>query len=397
MATTDYHHREVESLLFDIARKIQLSPTRYDEASRAYTALCQYIDRPESPLAGLVVRCYPSGSFSTGTVISSIQRNESHDVDAVIELHNSFATVDPATVLAKLFLAINGSEGSRYYGKARKNSRCVTVEYESGLTVDLMPIVVTDHAVQRAGVLFHHKEKEGEKYTKPVNPWGFKEYFNAHTATDANFARSFWDREYLVDGAQTTPMPEVVPPSLKSSRVVALQLIKRFRDVQYTTRTVRQPPAVVLAALSLESGAAERSLALEVLKIGDHLRNTLLQPGILRVTNPSYPADEFTDRWPRTREAQMEFARDIVFLQKSIRSLLNEEMNTEEIKQKLSLLFGEKPAAEAIIRLNEARSRDMSSRTLKYGAAGRVVTAAGLASVSSPARSSTFTGGDKLD
>jgi len=93
-----------------------------------------------------------------------------------------------------------------------------------------------------------------ERYHKEINPKGFANHFNAHVEISETFQKRFDARRYLVDGetyaelatrlsnetsglalqkADTQPMPVHVPLDQKSPRVVALQLIKRFRDKRY--------------------------------------------------------------------------------------------------------------------------------------------------------------------
>jgi hypothetical protein len=65
-------------------------------------------------------------------------------------------------ILGLLYGAINGEEGSRYHGMVTQNSRCVTVKYDDGTTIDLMPVARIAGQPERAGHLFHFKKETGE-------------------------------------------------------------------------------------------------------------------------------------------------------------------------------------------------------------------------------------------
>jgi hypothetical protein len=93
---------DVDALLMDVARRIQLSETRHAVAVQNFNALCKHVDREGSPLHGLVRECYPSGSFATGTVIASRVAKNQHDVDVVMELEVAPNTA-PSTILPVLF------------------------------------------------------------------------------------------------------------------------------------------------------------------------------------------------------------------------------------------------------------------------------------------------------
>jgi hypothetical protein len=215
----------IDAALIDCARRIQLSPTKHEAATQHYEALCSYVDREDSPLHGKVLGCFGSGSFGTGTAIATSVAKDQHDVDVVMELDIDSKS-DPAMVLTTLFDAINGEEGSRYHGKVKQNSRCVTVEYEDGVKVDLMPVARLKIIPERASHLFHWKKNES--YHKPVDPYDFKEEFNARVEQDRMFVEAFQRQaalaDSLVEKAETEDFPEIIPLEQKSPLVVATSL-----------------------------------------------------------------------------------------------------------------------------------------------------------------------------
>jgi len=114
--------------------------------------------------------------------------------------------------------AIKGERGGQYFDyRIERNSRCVTVHYPDGVTVDLMPVVRLPGTPERVARLFHHKPERGDRYHKDVNPKGFADYFNTHVEVSEEFASQFESRRLLVergsypivaDKADTQPMPD---------------------------------------------------------------------------------------------------------------------------------------------------------------------------------------------
>jgi hypothetical protein len=399
-----FRHSEIDpidALLMDVARRIQLSPTKHDIAERNFRALCQHVDREDSPLAGKVLQCYPSGSFATGTAILSHVKTNQHDVDVVLEVDFPPNT-PPRYLLRLLFEAINGPKGSRYHGRVKQNSRCVTVSYEDGTTVDLMPVARLPGTVERAGHLFHHKADE--EYHKPVNPWGFADHFNSKTEVMTEFAKSFHSRGItLLEKAETEPLPEHVPLSEKSPRVVAIQLAKRARDIDYRLhdKKLRKPPAIVIAALALEMGPVEPRLIDELIAVARHMAERLNSETFkgqrFRLFNPAYSPDEFTDRWPENVEAQKLYAVDLRRFLAALYRLRNDALSPEQIKSELEQLFGESAAVYAVEAYLEKRQQEAANGKLAFGRHGRVLTgAAAAAGTASHARASTFEGGEKI-
>jgi hypothetical protein len=397
----------------DVARRIQLTPTKHEIAVRNFRALCQHVDREGSPLHGKAVECYPSGSFATGTAIASRVAKNQHDVDVVIELDVDPLS-PPATILGLLFEAINGEAGSRYYGTVTQNSRCVTVKYEDGTTVDLMP-VARILGPERAGHLFHYKEETGETLHKPVNPWGFADLFNKRVEFDPQFYDLFKGRRLLVEGAlmekaETQPMPDHAPIEEKSPRVVALQLMKRARDIAYRPRgqRARKPPSVVLAAIALDAGPVKPSLVDEVISLAQAVRIKLRDQkstrGTAQVFNPAYRPDEFTDRWPENHDAQMMYDADLRRLIVDLYRLRNDSLSLADKTELLKRVFGESAAMYAIESYLDAQRHEMEAGRLHMGQRGKVLGSAAAVAApavvtgarTTPVRAATREGGGRL-
>ena len=200
--------------------------------------------------------------------------------------------------------------------------------------------------------MFHFKKETGEAYQKVVNPWGFKELFNSSVEEDPVFYDMFKGRRVLVEGeqllkAETQPMPEHAPLEEKSPRVVAIQLIKRARDIAFRQKgrsAMRKPPSVVLAAIALDAGPVQPSLVDEVISVTNAIRTKLQQKGgqkrTVTVCNPAYPDDIFTDRWPEDERAQDMFSDDLRRFIIDMYKLRNERLSLPEKTELLKRVFG---------------------------------------------------------
>jgi len=178
-------------------------------------------------------------------------------------------------------------------------------------------------------------------------------------------------------------MPDHVPIDEKSPRVVALQLLKRNRDIEFRAvarNGMRKPPSVALAAISLEAGAVKHSLIDEVISIAETIRYRLLEKsgprGVLQVLNPAHPADVFTDRWPEDGAAQDLYNADLRRLVVALHRLKNDNLSLEDEKALLERLFGEAAASYAIESLLDSRRLEMEAGRMHIGPSGRVLTGA---------------------
>ena len=144
-------------LYADIAIRIQLSATAHGKAVQRYETIADRLDRDDSPFKGLIDLFYPQGSMAIGAAIASGVTNDDFDLDMVLQARCGWWT--PKEVLDRLFEAINGKPGSRYYGRARRRSRCVTIEY-SGMHIDVTPAERLPATPERQSNIFHHRAPE---------------------------------------------------------------------------------------------------------------------------------------------------------------------------------------------------------------------------------------------
>ena len=142
----------LDVLLADVAIRIQLTPTEYLTAIAHYEVMGEWIDRPESPLRGLVDEFYPQGGFSTGSTIASHDDNSDYDLDAMARI-NWPRSIDPERALATLHSAIAGELGSRYYDKAERKTRCTQIQYEA-MHLDVTPSVLLTEQLPKTSLIF---------------------------------------------------------------------------------------------------------------------------------------------------------------------------------------------------------------------------------------------------
>ncbi len=401
----------LDALLADIAIRIQLSPTNHRDAVARYEAIGEWIERDGSPLAGTVELFYPQGSMATGAAIASRVTNDEFDLDVVAELDlPSRAT--PREVLDLLFLAINGQPGSRYHGKVRRRTRCVTVEYADNMHIDVTPALRRPGTPERESLIFHHRaEAPAEPGSRCVaNPYGFAKWFRRATPPDHRFAEAFmartvaYEQALLVEAAESEPVPPLEPVFQKSLAVIALQLLKRWRNVQYADRTGRRPPSIMIARLVAENANQTNSLSQELL----HQARTMLlvfeqsqhNGTLVHLTNPVCAQDILTDRWPGSLSNQATFIDDFRFLVARVERLAA-GCDLAEMKRIMVELFGESPTADAFREFNQRLGNDVRNGGSRHQpGGGRIVLPTAGAGALSPsvARSTprhTFYGGDK--
>lgn len=402
----------VDILLADVAIRIQLSRTDHTKAVQRYQAVSDWIERSGSSLRDRVQIFYPQGSIATGSTIASRLRTDEFDIDVAAQL-DLRPDIAPREVLDLLYEAVRGEPGSRYYLMAKRRTRCVTVDYSDDMHLDVTPMLRRRRTPERESQLYHHRPETPREpgYRCIANPYGFAQWFQAKTPPDLDFAAEYesrslnYERTALMAQADSEPVPAQETPFRKSRAIIVLQLLKRWRNVQYDRRPGRRPPSIMIAKLVADSANGTHSLSEELL----HQARCMLakfkqchddhQP--IHVTNPACSADVLTDRWPGDIAVQEIFVHDLRNLVVKVEQLVaGRALN--DMQKIMVELFGEVPTTDVFRALNQ-RTGDAirQGRSRHVAGVGRIATPAIIAGGSGafasdrPTPRHTFYGDDR--
>ena len=384
--TTSPWASNAEQLLAAAANKIDLPPSALRALIERRNALEKYLERDGSPLKGRIRLFYPQGSVAIGATIKSRYREEGFDIDVMVERIGQ--GLDPCDTLDELYEAVRGEPGSRYYKMTERQTRCITVKYkENGIHVDLTPSELVDQQDPRHSVIFHAKPEEARNYDRrvPTNSYAFVKGYNEKFPVDTEFEVEYsrWSadderevRRVLNEAASQPALPHSEVLGGKSAVTVALQLLKRFRNVRWENRGGRMPPSVMLSCLAYEAAVPGRSISENLIVITGHILDRLISASqnghLIQVRNPFCPADDFTDRWPENHADQKLMIEEMNKFSRLLAELLNEGTSIERCREILQYMFGESVGDAAI----EAMGRNLAASAGIGGAAVGATSAA---------------------
>ena len=350
-------------LLADVAIRVQLSQTDYNKAVSRYRTINDWIERDGSPLKDSVELFYPQGSMAIGATIASKLRTDEFDIDVIAQLDLP-ANVSPREPLDLLFEAIRGEPGSRYYRMAKRRTRCVTVDYSDDMHLDVTPTLRMWGTPERQSWIFHHRPEAPQEPSRRLiaNPYGFAEWFKVSTPQDYDFADIFekraeeYERLRVLAETDIDPVPPQEPPFRKSKAVIVLQLLKRWRNVQYDSRSDRRPPSIMISKLVADAANHTERLSEELLLQARCMLSVFqkahAQGRLVHIVNPVCEKDLLTDRWPESPQDQSLFICDLEDLVLKAKRLVA-GCDLEEMQKIMASLFGEAPAKEAVRTFNE--------------------------------------------
>ena len=364
----------LDAVLAEIAISIQLSPGLHAKAVDRYEAVRRYIERPGSPLHGRVACFYPQGSMRIDATISTRGTDDEYDIDIVAEIEGR--DDGPEALLDDLEAALEGYPVTRIV----RQTRCVTLYYADGMHLDVTPARRTAPK-EKEGVIAHAKKGAGAPPARyvPMNAFGFGEWYTARTPVEERFAKALNRRLYEQAGvvfadADVHDVPEQTPLLIKSVTTVALQLLKRHRNIVYANATGRLPPSIVLSCHAGHAARPGMGLAEMVIRqarwtaraIDDAARAGRL----LSVPNPEYPAELFTDRWPETQDQQVDYARRLHALAEGLEAARNGDVQLEDLQAWLRKQFGEQVVTRSVKAFNDRLGRQVKAGQHGYTRSG---------------------------
>lgn len=327
----------LDTLLTSVAHKIQLAPSDYAIAVDRYSTMEDWLKRDDSKVKNVFSRIYPQGSIAIGATIASKLKNDEFDIDIIAEL--DLPTETPAeAVLDALFESLNGEKGSRYFGRVERRTRCVTVNYDK-MHIDVTPSVLLPDQAARTSVIFHANENEPAEMHKHIvaNPWGFAQWFIEQTPAVREIVDAYVRKT-------SDPVPDQEEVRDKSNKLLALQLMKRWRNKCYDNRDGRSLPSIALAYFIATAGTNNPGIFDELLAqaivLRDHFLELRAKKSKVHVANPTCDTDVLTDRWPSTLDEQNLFTDDLVDLVEQLESLLDKP-TMAKCSEVFSHLFGE--------------------------------------------------------
>jgi len=390
-----------EQMLSAVAIRIELPPSMHALLAERKDAIENHLERDGSPLKGRIRLFYQQGSVAIGATIRAKSRDEGFDIDIIVELNVSDLT--PWEALELLDQAMRGRPGSRYHDRTERQTRCVTVRYADGMHIDLSPSELISDSDPRRSYIYHSKPEEPRSEDRKVlsNSFGFADEYNTTCPVDTSFEQEYARRALKADHdkltADSLPIPDhSTVAGGKSAVTVALQLIKRNRNIRWVTRNGRMPASVMLSCLALEVAGAGRTIGQNVRITASHILDRLQQAkhqgALIHVENPRCPGDVFTDRWPENQAAQDLMIDDMRLLLKQLDMLLDEREPLRDRRDALKAMFGEDIGQAVMDDLERGIGEAVRTGRHGMGVLGGIVMSPDIARAKPTVKPSTFYG-----
>lgn len=368
-------------LLRRIAEELDLSPSKREDVEAKYQAVVDWLGQPETALAPYDPNIYPHGSFRLGTVVRPLDRDE-FDLDFVCRL-NIKATSDNQDAVKQLVgdrLKENGTY--RTNRMIREKNRCWRLNYAGDFHMDIMPSVPDPRRKDEA-ILVSDKELASWKAS---HPRGFAGWFDECMISV---------RAQLRKEARAT-VEELPDRRIKTPLQVAIQILKRHRDIHFKSDVKLRPSSIILTTLAAKAYNQQADV-LETLRAivrgmpGEIDYDTNGWPV---VPNPTNAEENFSEKWREYPERFTAFKAWLIQVSSDFDEL-TELTGLHRIGDFLSGKLGQREVNAALRAEGESTNRAHQSGRLNSASTGGIIIVSRSADAARPVRRSTSYGGRK--
>lgn len=344
----------LDRILAEVALSVQLPPSLHDKAKSRYEAVRRHIE-DKAAFADQIEHFYPQGSMAIDATISTRGTDDEYDLDIVSQLGGRFRDMAPLEILTELESALSDYPVQRVL----RQTRCVTLFYADKMHLDVTPSLRAYGTLDRESLITHAKgprRSEDDSFVD-MNAYGFAQWYASRTPLEVRMAKEFHRRWLDHAGlatradADVDDVPEQCDFIVKNTATLALQLLKRYRNIRYASYSGRIPPSVMLSYYAGLAAHPNMSLSAMLVRIANWVVRDIEQASLygrlLHVANPVCAADVFTDRWPESGAQQNEFAEYLRELVRSLEAMRKGEMFPNTMMDVLRENFGDRVVTRA--------------------------------------------------
>lgn len=353
--------------LTDLAAELEVPLSRYEQAETSYKAVGEWLVRPASTLKAFQPKVYIQGSFRLGTTIRPISDDEDYDIDLVCEMSLGKQSITQADLKKRLGAEILGYAKAHDMARPDEGRRCWTLTYADGAQFHLDALPAISDGVGKRVILESYgfdaqwaasaiaiTDRDSPNYkviTKDwphSNPKGYASWFRARMAA------IFEARRGAIALKERKRVEDIPEYRVRTPLQVAIQILKRHRDVQFEKRPDEKPISIILTTLAAQSYGMEATIPDALFAIVESMDKFIEdRQGVLWIQNPTDAGENFADRWEHHRQRRDAFYEWLTIVRADLERA-KASGSRDEVGTALAAGFGEALVQRAIQRTRHA-------------------------------------------
>jgi hypothetical protein len=359
-----------EDFLEDIAQAIQVSDSRYEEATDRYHSVKKWLKRPQSSLKEHDPDVSLQGSFKLGTVIKPVCDEEEYDIDLVCVVAREKNGVTQKELKGYMGVELKAYTSAHGMEVPEAHRRCWRIHYANAAQfhLDALPAIPDDDQqriqLKSMGINeqitntalaitdeTHPNYAHLSRNWPSSNPEGYAEWFYSRM-------RAIFDaRRQVLALAEQRKVSEIPPYKVKTPLQSAIQILKRHRDMTYDGVPEDKPISIIITTLAAHTYNQEATISETLYNILFNMENYILnRNGIYWIPNPTDPRENFADKWqayPQRCEAFFAWIEKA----KSDFAALASMQSVKDIAETMAPVLGLRLVEQAINEKTQLRTR----------------------------------------
>lgn len=281
--------QQLNQILIKIVKEISITPTMLDKAVSSYEAVGKWLgDGIEYD-----VRITPQGSMNLGTTNKPITDEDDYDIDLVCMLEDGQA-LEAKTI--KNIVGDRLKENEVYRKKIElegEGKRCWKMQYDE-FHMDILPCVPKSFYMepQFTDIRLTHKVSTTFYDDRYSNPYGYRKWFESRMADILRKEKKSFAVENKLE------IEDVPTYRVKTPLQMAIQLLKRHRDIAFENNSDNAPISIIITTLAAKAYNGEENVYEALCTILNHMLEYIeVRNGVYWVQNPVIDDENFADKW----------------------------------------------------------------------------------------------------
>lgn len=281
--------QQLNLILTKIVKEISITTTMLDKATKSYEAVGTWLgDGIEYD-----VRITPQGSMNLGITNKPVSDKDDYDIDLVCLLENG------KKLEAKVIKNIVGNrlkENETYRKKITEEGegkRCWKMQYDE-FHMDILPCVPKSNYIEPylTDIRLTHKISASCYEDRYSNPYGYRKWFESRMADVLKEEKKAFAAENKLE------IENVPTYRVKTPLQMAIQLLKRHRDIYFKNNDDNAPISIIITTLAARAYNGEKNVYEALCNILNHMHEYIeRKDGVYWVKNPVMEEENFADKW----------------------------------------------------------------------------------------------------
>lgn len=387
--------KQFSEILETLGETLDISEAQYKAAISSYSAVGEWLAKPESSLASYKPVIRPQGSFMLGTMIKPVCEDDDLDIDLVCELTGK----NPQWTQYHLKQVVgNRLKANETYKNMldEEGRRCWTLLYSDSANyhMDILPSlvcngygIVLEKALSDSTLSTNYAslairitdKKQTNYYTDTVaenwmksNPFGYGGWFYNRASVEL--------KKSILLSESVKPVPKYQKEKLPLQRVV--QILKRHRDVMFNGDEDK-PISIIITTLASEAYNRETSVIDALTNVVANMHNFIesrhdANTGkiIKWISNPVNPEENFADKWVEHPRREMNFYKWLHQVKQDVQDII-QQRGLYNISDSMKKPFGESAVTKTFSTFGEKNFKLRESGILKMGTGTGILSSAG--------------------